>query len=145
MASETDHIRLANRNHDILLQLVDGGAFLDWAVTVAFYKALHVVEAVFCNDLGVHSTSHAEREKTLKIARYRSIFRNHGHLLTASRVARYLEASGPGRFRTFSDYMDDAAARKLIRERLYGVEQNAIPFLSAQAVSDLKKIDPAKL
>lgn len=145
MASETDHIRLANRNHEVLTVLLGEGRFLDWAATVAFYKAVHVVEAVFANDLHSHSPSHVERERTLKIARYKGIFTNYGHLLTASRVARYLEASGPGRFKTFADYMDDAKVRHVIRKRLYGVEQNALRFVSAQSASELKKIDPSKI
>jgi hypothetical protein len=72
MANETDHIKLANRNHDILHSLIDEGRFMDWAVTTAFYKAVHIVEAVFANDLHTHSTSHTEREKTLKISRYKA-------------------------------------------------------------------------
>ena len=57
--------------------------------------------------------------------------------------ARYLEASGPGRFHTFADYMDDAKVRDVIRKRLYGVEQNALPFLTDP--SSLKKIEPMKI
>lgn len=145
MASEIDYIKLANRNHEILLSLLADGKFMDWSMTVAFYKAVHVVEAVFANDLHVHSTSHTEREKTLKILRYKAIFKNYGHLFTASRVARYLEDSGPGRFRTFSDYMNDVTARDVIRKRLYGVEQNAVQFLSDGAKADLVLLDATKI
>jgi len=66
MASEADHISLADRNHDFLVDVLREGRFPDWAATVAFYKAVHVVEAVFAADLGRDSTSHTDREESLK-------------------------------------------------------------------------------
>jgi hypothetical protein len=85
MASEADHISLANHNHEFLLQLLQDGAHTDWAATVAFYKAVHVVEAVFAHDLHSHSISHTARESSLKSPRFKLIFVNYSHLYTASR------------------------------------------------------------
>lgn len=141
MASEKDHIRLANRNHDALVALLNDGRFLDWATTVAFDKAVHVVEAAIANSWHAHSTSHLDRERTLKAPRYKPIFKSYGHLFAASRVARYLEDGTEGSFGTFSDYLSDDNVRELVRKHLYGVEQNAIPMLSGTARSDLKRID----
>lgn len=141
MATEIEHLTLANRNHEVLAHLLTDGRFLDWAATVAFYKAVHVVEAVFAN-VGFHSNSHNEREKSLKSPRYKGIFSSYVHLSAASRIARYLEASGAGAFSSFADYMDEAAVRRLVKVRLYRVEQNALPFLTAHAGKLLRKIDP---
>ncbi len=74
MASDLDHIRLANHNHDLMLHLLQSGRFGDWATTAAFYKAVHIVEAVFAADMGKHSTSHVDRELTLKIAKVQGDF-----------------------------------------------------------------------
>jgi hypothetical protein len=144
MADETDHISLANRNHDFLLRLLADGAFPDWVATVAFYKAVHVVEAVFASDRGAHSTSHADREDRLKTPKYKAIFKDYTHLFTASRVARYLECRGEGKFHHFSDFMDGEAVKRLVRKRLYGVEQHSLQFLTDNGRA-LQKIEPSKI
>ena len=140
MASELDHINLANRNHDLLLQLLSSGTHPDWAATVAFYKAVHIAEAIFVTGFGKHSTSHSDREATLKMTRYAHIFKDYSHLLTASRIARYLESSGKGQYKSFADYMDLDAVKRLMANRLYRVEQNSLPFLSDSGRALLRKI-----
>lgn len=142
MASEADHISLANRNHEFLVGLLQEGKFPDWAATVAFYKAVHVVEAVFAADLKRDSTSHTDREDTLKINKYKKIFKDYTHLLTASRIARYLESRNDGKFNQFSDFMDAQAVNRLVAQRLYGVEQNSLRFLTDNG-KDLKKVGSA--
>src|SRR5207253_1175861 len=113
-ANEHDHISLANRNHDLLLHLLSTGTHPDWAATVAFYKAVHIAEAIFVTDFGKHSTSHSDREATLKMTRYSHIFKDYSHLLTASRIARYLESSGSGHYKSFADFMDLEAVNRLV-------------------------------
>lgn len=145
MASELEHIRLANHNHDLLLKLLAMDGFPDWAATVAFYKAVHVVEGVFAADLRRDSTSHSNREETLKIPKFLDIHRNYTHLLNTSRIARYLESSGAGgTFSTFTDFMDNDGVKKLVRKRLYAVEQHSIRFLTADGKKALIKIEPGK-
>ena len=145
MATESDHISLANHNHGLLLHLLAHGGYPDWAATVGFYKAVHVVEAVFATDLHRDSTSHTNREETLKIAKYKGIAKDYSHLLTASRVARYLSAHGQGEFHTFTDFMDNDGVKSLIQTRLYGVEQRSLAFLTDAGKKALLKIDPATL
>ena len=142
MASEADHISLANRNHDFLVEVLQQGRFPDWAATVAFYKAVHTVEAVFAADLGKDSTSHTDREESLKVAKYKPIFKDYTHLLTASRIARYLESRGEGKCHQFADFMDAQAVNRLVAKRLYGVEQHSLPFLTDHGKA-LKKTNPA--
>lgn len=146
MARESDHIRLANRNHDALLHLIgDSMRSPEWITTIAFYKAIHVVEAVFAVH-NWHSTSHDKREMALKANPYKGIWNNYSHLLSASKVARYLADSRGDGYSQFSDLFSAAQVKKkLVAKRLYGVEQNAMAFLSAASRSQLKQIDPAKL
>ena len=145
MASEADHISLANRNHAFLLHLLEDGSYLDWAATVAFYKAVHVVEAVIAHDLHTSSMSHNAREQILKTPRFKQIYKNYAHLYTASRIARYLEDRGTGKFSTFADYMNADDVNLLVRKRLYGVEHHALGFLSDVSRAALTKIDPSKI
>ncbi len=127
MASEVEHIELANSNHKLIAHLIGEGSFHDWLATVAFYKAIHVVEAVFANHMQYHSHSHAVREEQLKrSARFKAIFTNYAHLLNESRTFRYLLQ--PDSRLTFDDVKS-----KLVYKRLYGVEQNSLQFLSNKA------------
>lgn len=146
MAKEADHISLANRNHDALLHLIDDSSrFTEWIATIAFYKAIHVVEAVFASRSDWHSSSHFAREKCLKKGAYQGIWKNYYHLLNASKIARYL-ADSSGSFSQFSDFMSaDDVKKKLVAKRLYGVEQHALAFLSKDSRSGLKKINPVEL
>lgn len=145
MATELDHIRLASRNHHLLTHLLQIGGYPDWSATVAFYKAVHVVEAVFAANMARHSISHADRQATLKTAPFKNIWKDYSHLATASRVARYLEASDVGAFSSFSDFMDDDDVKLLVRKRLFGVEQRSLAFLTNPAKSALLKIDPSSV
>lgn len=148
MASEIDHVVLANKNHDCLLQLAGNPvAFPEWVTTVAFYKAVHVVEAVFANELRYHSTSHDSRQRRLKTEpKLKAIFTDFQALMTASRIARYLEASSgkmTTRFKTFTDAIPvPDVMDQLVYKRLYRVEQFLLPFLSSGASSLLKKTQP---
>ena len=136
MASEAEHIDLANSNQRLIDHLISENAFHDWLATVAFYKAIHVVEAVFANNLHCHSHSHADREDRLKrTTRYRAIFLNYSHLLTESRTFRYL-------LRPINRLTIEIVKSKLIYKRLYAVEQNSLPFLSDTAKGTLIKIQP---
>lgn len=132
MASELDHIALANRNHATLLLLLENANdHLEWLATVAFYKAVQVVEAAFACD-GIHSNSHRFRERRLQnLPKYGPIYKNYSHLEGASRVARYLQSSGGRGYSSFSDFMDvDDVTNRLIYKRLHCVEQQVLSHLS---------------
>lgn len=138
MASETDHIRMANRNHAALMHLLPSiDEFGEWVVTVAFYKAVHVVEAAFANHSGIHSSTHMDREQMLKCVPYKPLFKDYIALSNVSRIARYL--IGP--HSNFSDYLDSAGIRNLIRDRLHPLEQRALGFLSDAEKANLRKIN----
>jgi hypothetical protein len=137
VASEADHIAVANRNHETLAYLLRAGtAHPEWLAVVACYKAVHVVEAVFCTQLRRHSFSHDSRLATLKQKMFADLFGAYRPLYAASLIARYLEdrdagQSGTRRFRTFTDYMPaDAVAPRLVFKRLNAVEQHSVQFLT---------------
>jgi hypothetical protein len=138
MANEAGHISVANSNQRLIDHLIAEDDFHDWLATVAFYKAIHVVEAVFANSLHCHSCSHADREERLKrVTRFRAISKDYAHLLNESRLFRYL-LSRPDRL-TMSDVKS-----KLVYKRLYGVEQNSLQFLSDAGKGTLTQVQPPR-
>jgi len=142
MSAEHDHIALANVNNDALDHLLrDYEQFPEWIATVAFYKAVQIAEAVFAHDLSKHSMGHDDRRKTLQMERYRQLHRDYVPLLTASRIARYLEDRESGTtVSTFRQWRSPEIVRdELVMKRLRRFEQNCLPFLSDAAKNQLKK------
>ena len=141
MPSEAAHIDHAIHNQAVIDLLVPQlQEFPDWVATVAFYKALHIVEAVFSNDKGIgHEHSHEDRENRLKRNKsYEHIWRNYRPLWAASMVARYLERRGGQQYSSFSQYMlPTKVEHKLLRHHLRQVQQSAIQFLSAEGTRSL--------
>ena len=45
MSSDSQHIDQAQKNVDFLESFIDQYKFNDWAITVAFYVCVHIVEA----------------------------------------------------------------------------------------------------
>lgn len=139
MSSTIDHIKLANKNHRALLYLLEkSDEHPEWVATVAFYKAVHVVEAVFAAD-GKHSNSHDARISELKFSKYKEIFKAYRPLYAASLVGRYLADSTPYKldngntvsYCSFEDYMTASdVVKRLIKKRLKVIEDNAVRFLS---------------
>lgn len=121
MPSKEAHVAAAKLNQASLDYLLAGGdEHLPWAVTVAFYKALHVVETVFAADKQSplpHTDDHKLRNQVLKTTnRYRQLWRMYRPLWEASLIARYLRTddNAPA-YTDFSQYMNrgDVEARVL--------------------------------
>lgn len=149
MASEQEHIELANRNHDALCVLLKSSdEHPEWIATIAFYKALQIIEATFAfKGLG-HGHGHSARLQVLQNPTngYASLCRHYEALLEASEVARYLgsrstPASG---YSSFASYMSMEDVREtLLGKRLMNVEMHARAFLSDASKASLKKIETA--
>ena len=78
------------KNQAALQELLGTGRHPEWVATIAFYKAVHLVEAVLACDRS-HSNSHKDRADRIKRNRHlNSIFSSYRMLMTASMVARYL-------------------------------------------------------
>lgn len=109
MATEATHLKKAASNHAFLESL--GDDYPDWLATVAFYTAVHLVEALFARK-HTPSHSHGDRNRTLK-QRYPAIWQDFRPLYSVSKLVRY------------SDYWLSAtkARNELIAKRLVSVEK----------------------
>ncbi len=126
MPSKATHISAAQENQvtlDYLCERIDD--HLPWVTTVAFYRAVHIVEAVLADDADGHSDSHKARNDVLKSQRkYQHIWRNFRPLYNVSCVARYL-GKDPN-YKGFSDYMPTAEVKsKVLNHYLSQIEQSA--------------------
>ena len=64
MPSDSEHLALAARNQELIDHLLpDIRRFGDWITVVAFYRALHLVEAVFFRD---HPDKHGRNHESQK-------------------------------------------------------------------------------
>jgi hypothetical protein len=89
MPAESDHVAQARRNARFLagIDLQPPAQCCDWAVTVAFYTALHLVEAEFARR-NRHCTSHPKRNSEVSL-HLGAIESDYLLLYMASRRARY--------------------------------------------------------
>jgi hypothetical protein len=137
MASETIHIEKANRNQQFLVSLITAPhPYSDWIAVAAFYKAVHVVEAVFARNQPLaaqHSVDHTSRNRILKTS-YPEIWSHYFFLYKTSLIARYLEFShggAPQQYASFQSYMiHHQVVTQLLEIDLVGVETESIPYLS---------------
>lgn len=143
MATEADHISLANRNHAVLLHLLtDVDKFPEWVTVAAFYKAVQVVEAAFEHTHGRCCHGHPKRLEMLKSCGYRELHRHYRVLWAASCVARYLyDNHCRTTYSCFSDYLRaDEIYDKIIKKRLRSIEDHALRLLSETAKRELLRI-----
>lgn len=93
MSKPADHIAFANRCQKTLdYLLLEHNQFSEWIATVAFYKAIHIAEAMFAaNEPNAtkHSIDHKSRNQLLQRG-YGDFYKHFLHLWTASNIARYL-------------------------------------------------------
>lgn len=133
MAEQSAHIAVANRNQRTINHLCkDVGTNAPWIVTVAFYKALHIVEAIFAADDAVgHSSDHDTRFRQLKTdRRYEHIYRQYSVLFRASLIARYLEDANT-QVSCFDSYISpDRVPSQFLFHHLKQIEDSAQQFLS---------------
>ena len=143
MASEVDHIALANRNHNTLMFLLTKHHdHPEWIATIAFYKAVHIAEAVFHSRWKYDSKNHDDRRDRIKRMLPRKYFQHFESLYQKSRVARYLQDSSTSTpYYRFSDHITpDDVVRELIAKRLVTLEQMSLEFLSDTMRTTLRQI-----
>lgn len=136
MPSKEAHIAVAKRNQATIDFLLGGDdEHLPWVVTVAFYKALHIVEAVFAADRQSpmpHSDDHKIRNRLLKTTnRYAQLWRMYRPLWEASLVARYLRVddNSPS-YNDFTQYMNRAdIEQRVLAHYLAQIEASAAKLL----------------
>lgn len=147
MATEADHIALANRNHEVLLYLLEEvDRFPEWVAVTAFYKAVQIVEAILVRTSGRCSHGHQKRLDSLKSAGYEELHKNYRALWLASSIARYLVDTAPShaQYQRFSDYLPaEDVKRKLVQKRLYNVKCAAVGLLSDAGKATLVRLPKA--
>lgn len=143
MPDGAEHARLALHNMDVAAYLLQKPTFSDWAATVIFYSALHIVEIVLCstkNPIGTkHCHDHGAREQVLKGTKpfSRGIWPHYRELSSLSRVARYLE-DGTGEATVFETYLSPDKFREVfIMEHFGGLIRSASQFLSDEFATSL--------
>ena len=110
MGSSTDHRAKADHNQ-LMLEALEIDRFPDWAATVAFYKAVHLVEMLFAARDNCHSQNHNERNARLR-RNYRDIWHHFRAMLNFSVLARYeMRRIDPNKVRD-----------KIINDRLSAIE-----------------------
>lgn len=130
MPEASAHEQQALRNQkaiDHLLTSDEGHP--EWVTTVAFYKALHLVEAVFCCDPKSpkkHTCEHSVRNGMLRGTKsFSKIWKHYAPLYRLSLLARYLHhTNGGGGHQSFADYMSvDDVKDKVLGHRLKQIEK----------------------
>jgi hypothetical protein len=134
MPSQAAHLALANHNQELIDHLLkDVNRFPDWVTTVAFYRALHLVEAAFAADSDVkHCGDHGTRNEVLKRnRRYSALWKAYQPLWMAANVARYLEDAGGGvEVAAFSKYLSpDQVKSTILHHYLRKVESSVEQLL----------------
>jgi hypothetical protein len=115
MPTADQHRRKAEKNRRLIAAL-DLADHPEWAVTVAFYVALHRVEQLRHTAGDGHGRDHAERLDYLHFT-HPAIYDPFRWLYKASRVARYEAAST-----FFADYDADVVRARVIAGWLAAVE-----------------------
>jgi len=141
MPCESDHIALANKNHIAMLCLHEAvDDHPEWVVTIAFYKAVHIVQAVFsksnksCHD---HKTRHSILKRS-----YPDIWKQYRPLWIGSTIARYLHDNTSGTpYTSFVDYCSaDEVYTKFVVKRLRNVEDLSVNRLSKDQKDILMRV-----
>jgi hypothetical protein len=146
VASASDHLALANRNQealDFLLTRYD--RFPEWITSIAFYKALHVVDALLDHDGAPTPSDHSSRRQILQRAnRYKTLFLHYDALCIASSVARYLASVKGKQYRSFVDYLTpDRVLTEMLNHRLHSVEESAVKLMG-EAGRALARMPPQR-
>jgi hypothetical protein len=147
MPTAEAHLAIARKNQLLIERLRPAMAeHSAWVATVAFYKALHIVEAVFFHDAEIrHTSDHGVRNSHLrKIRRYAKVWSHYGPLYRTSLIARYLaEERGPA-YETFGDYMTpEQVEREALNHHLRQIEQSAARLVSTQLPDLVERVHPA--
>ena len=115
MASEAAHLAKADSNQSFLETI--GDDYPDWLAVVAFYKAVHLVEALFARQ-GAQSKNHNDRNRRLK-KHHPAIYKAFIPLFNASKLLRYTDHR-MGVHKVRQELIDNrlVAVENLIRNKL---------------------------
>jgi hypothetical protein len=126
MANLPDHIAQAKHNLECAEKFLQGGGCDDWAITAAFYAAVHFAEAGFAATEIEHTESscpdeeepHAYRERTVKEKFGVPCWKSYRKLREASFNVRYLVLWKSGRIGTALDYYSSDDVNRFVKRDL---------------------------
>jgi len=144
MPDEKQHIQWALHNIDVIQYLHEKPLFCDWVATVAFYAALHIVDAVLHHQETVyrrqHGFAHDQRRNILRQSgKYKGLYANYSKLRTHSQIARYLQLSRGGAM-FFQQYMTfEQVTAVLLQQQLKTIMQLACKLVTTQSAGYLRE------
>ena len=122
MPSASKHESKAKSNRRVLEKL-DIETAADWAVVVAFYTAVHLIEHLRALD-GQHSISHLDRNEYVK-GNHREIHADFHTLYSLSLVARY-----SANVDFYKAIESDVVKEKVLGKSLSTIDQYVSAFIS---------------
>lgn len=144
MPSESAHIQVANDNQETLrLLMSDVDRHLPWVGTVAFYKGLHIVEAVLAVKFTFHGTTHQIRNQFLSSHRtLNEISKHYLPLYWMSQKARYFsQCKDTDRVVCFSDHITrNAMVSTYLSHHLHRLEKSAQGFLTSKHLTSIGEL-----
>jgi hypothetical protein len=126
MPNIADHLKLAKRLRCTISYLSkENDQHSEWIAVTAFYRALHLSEAVLLKNQINHDRTHVGREQALKRTKStENIWKHYRPLWQASCIARYL-AFHDAEYVDFSSFMEPAKViSELIEYRLRELEKS---------------------
>lgn len=89
MPTKNEHIKKAERNEAFAFFLAEKTKYLDWAITILFYSALHYIDAVLAVSLA-DPEDHKERKAQMSVNdTTKRVYQEYRTLETASWNSRY--------------------------------------------------------
>jgi len=117
------HLRKARRNGDFARSYLDlADEFPDWVSTIAFYSALHFVDAYLAKEYGLHYQNHEER----------NIAVSNIHPLSQEISLEYLRLYELGlnsRYGSIEDNPEPGEARDAVNRELARIEEWVLSHL----------------
>jgi hypothetical protein len=143
MPSQAAHLAIAQHNQELIDHLLgELSRFSDWITTIAFYRALHLVEAVFAADPNVrHGGDHGKRQELLKRdRRYSQLYKAYHPLWSAAIVARYLEdKESEKEYSTFSKYMTPDDVKTIVLNHYLRRIESSVEQLLGRSIAPASK------
>lgn len=134
MASLIDHVNQSKHNKKIASQLMTNPDTRDWAITAAFYSALHRVSAglefkgisLKIDTTGENPGLHKQRIEKIRNVFSKDCFIAYKKLYSASLLVRYIENCSGSTHIPSHSYYDHSAAKSLLENDLRTVYQEIV-------------------
>lgn len=140
MPSKDNHLKTAIDNRIVAVSMLENETkSLAWATTIAFYSALHLVEAALALD-GRHCENHKLRNEHLKrTKKLQQIWRHYKPLYDHSLKARYLMTDGDSAENLVVAYLGNNGVREqILGHHLRQIEKSVAKMLGLERIFETK-------